>query len=129
VADPAITLIKSRRHIALQGLGTAPTIAYGIAISAGICDWRNGSTARLHSSNSKPLMSALGQKRTSEHVRVMSALLPKADIAEQHWDVRFVPKNRARSIFASRPWKPLNERRAEFSCVRDCRRLAGGLAS
>ena len=27
------------------------------------------------------LMSALGQKRTLEHVRVMSALPPKADIA------------------------------------------------
>ena len=37
-------------------------------------------------------MSALGQKRTSGHVRVMSALPPKADIAERNWDVRFVPK-------------------------------------
>ena len=37
-------------------------------------------------------MSALGQKQTSERVRVMSALPPKADIAERRWDVRFVPK-------------------------------------
>jgi hypothetical protein len=37
-------------------------------------------------------MSALGQKRTSEQVRVMSALPPKADIAECDWDVRYVPK-------------------------------------
>jgi len=37
-------------------------------------------------------MSALGQKRTSEHVRVMSALPPKADIPESDWHVRFVPK-------------------------------------
>jgi hypothetical protein len=27
-----------------------------------------------------------------EHVRVMSALPPKADIAESDWHVRFVPK-------------------------------------
>ena len=38
------------------------------------------------------LMSALGQNQTSAHVRVMSALPPKADIAERHRDVRFVPK-------------------------------------
>jgi hypothetical protein len=37
-------------------------------------------------------MSALGQKRTSGHVRVMSALPPKADIAERECHVRFVPK-------------------------------------
>jgi hypothetical protein len=42
----------------------------------------------------KPLriqMSALGQKQTSAHVRVMSALPSKADIAECDRDVRFVP--------------------------------------
>jgi hypothetical protein len=37
-------------------------------------------------------MSALGQKRTSEQVRIMSALPPKADIGTQSWNVRFVPK-------------------------------------
>ena len=36
-------------------------------------------------------MSALGQKQTSGHVRVMSALPPKADIGTQRRDVRFVP--------------------------------------
>src|SRR5262249_25936988 len=36
--------------------------------------------------------SALGQKRTSAHVRVMSALPPKADIESQSRNVRFVPK-------------------------------------
>jgi hypothetical protein len=35
-------------------------------------------------------MSALGQKRTGL-VRLMSALPPKADIAECEYDVRFVP--------------------------------------
>jgi len=37
-------------------------------------------------------MSALGHKRTLAHVRVMSALPPKADIGTQPCDVRFVPK-------------------------------------
>src|SRR5215471_1370262 len=36
-------------------------------------------------------LSALGQKRTSKHVRVMSALPPKADIGTQSRNVRFVP--------------------------------------
>src|SRR6516225_5649647 len=36
-------------------------------------------------------MSALGQKRTSAHVRGMSALPPKAEIETQSRDVRFVP--------------------------------------
>jgi len=37
-------------------------------------------------------MSALGQKQTLSGVRSMSALPPKAHIAERDWDVRFVPK-------------------------------------
>jgi hypothetical protein len=36
-------------------------------------------------------MSVLGQKRTLRLVDPMSALPPKADIAERNWDVRFVP--------------------------------------
>jgi hypothetical protein len=39
-----------------------------------------GAGTSLHSSNPDPLMSALGQKRTSQGVRPMSALPPKADI-------------------------------------------------
>jgi hypothetical protein len=37
-------------------------------------------------------MSAMGQKQTLEHVRVMSALPPKADMDSAACDVRFVPK-------------------------------------
>jgi len=37
---------------------------------------------RLRSSNPEPLMSALGQKQTLRRIRAMSALPPKADIAE-----------------------------------------------
>src|SRR5215467_5957785 len=37
-------------------------------------------------------MSALGQNQTSAHVRVMSALPPKADITGRDCHVGFVPK-------------------------------------
>ena len=50
----------------------------------------------LHRSSPEPLMSALGQKRTLGHLRLMSALPPKADIGTQPRDVRFVPKARGR---------------------------------
>src|SRR5262249_1878672 len=42
--------------------------------------WVSGNA--LHGNNPKPLMSALGQKQTFRNVRPMSALPPKADIAE-----------------------------------------------
>ena len=51
-----------------------------------------GSGVSLRGSNSEPLMSALGHKRTSAHVRVMSALPPKADIGEGDRHVRQVPQ-------------------------------------
>ena len=41
---------------------------------------------------------ALCQKQTSEHVRVMSALPPKADIGTQPRDVRFVPEADIRGL-------------------------------
>jgi hypothetical protein len=47
-----------------------------------------GSGVSLHGSNPEPLMSALGQKQTSELVQPMSALPPKADIGTQLRDVR-----------------------------------------
>src|SRR6516164_408636 len=47
--------------------------------------WRGSRSTALQ------LMSALGQKRTSEQVRAMSALPPKADIGTQSRNVRFVP--------------------------------------
>ena len=37
-------------------------------------------------------MSALGQKRTLSSAWGMSAIPPKADIAERGWHVRFVPE-------------------------------------
>ena len=50
-----------------------------------------GSGVGLHSSNPKPPMSALGQKRTFSEVCAMSALPSKADIDQHGRDVRFVP--------------------------------------
>jgi len=60
-----------------------------------------GSGVSLHGSNLKPPMSDLGQKRTSAHVRSMSALPPKADIAAGQTNVRFVPKADIVSRFSS----------------------------
>ena len=51
-----------------------------------------GSMVILHGTNFKPSMSALGQKRTSQRINVMSALPPKADIGTHSRDVCFVPK-------------------------------------
>ena len=52
---------------------------------------KRGSEIELQSSNPETLMSALGHKRTLRNVRSMSALPPKADIAERDQHVRFVP--------------------------------------
>jgi hypothetical protein len=61
-------------------------------ITAGICDRRNGVRVSLHGNNREPLMSALGQKQTLDCRLLMSAIPPKADIAERDRHVRFVPK-------------------------------------
>jgi hypothetical protein len=55
----------------------------GVALSRGqypSTSWNNYSAR--NAVPAKALMSALGQKRTSPHVRVMSALPPKADVVE-----------------------------------------------
>ena len=53
-------------------------------------------------------MSALGQKRTFRSAIVVSALPPKADIAERRHHVCFVPcvdgSESARRIFTLQPW-------------------------
>ena len=49
-----------------------------------------GLGVNLRGNNPQDRMSALGHKRTSEHLQSMSALPPKADIAERDWHVRFV---------------------------------------
>src|SRR5215469_6236870 len=54
-------------------------------------------------------MSALGQKQTFRVAKAMSALPPKADIAEDHSHVRFVPQadevRRSKTAFDDLPGK------------------------
>jgi hypothetical protein len=74
-----------------------------------------GKTGKLEVSGRCFAMSALGQKRTSEHVRPMSHLPPKADIAVRDRHVRFVPKaditlRHHRSITIWTPVSPLSRR-------------------
>ena len=60
------------------------------------------------------IMSALGQKRTLERLHMMSALPPKADIAEHRRDVRFVSKadlcTAAKSVYSITRPRPAGRR-------------------
>src|SRR5215469_9163227 len=87
-AEPTIPLMKSRRRIAFPRLGLR---RIGRDYSRDLRSTKWGSGIKLHSSNSEPPMSALGQKQTSRHLQPMSALPPKADIAKAIGHVRFVP--------------------------------------
>ena len=57
-------------------------------------------------------MSALGQKQTSEHGRIMSAIPPKADIDMCEWHVRFQKRTftHLRPMSALPPKRTLIER-------------------
>jgi hypothetical protein len=57
-------------------------------------------------------MPAKGQKQTSVQVGVMSALPPKADIAENDWHVRFVPKADIRRCSRDRRYSIISSARA-----------------
>ena len=59
----------------------APTYDYNYSKDSRPTKW--GSGVRLHGSNSEPLMSALGQKRTFGDVRPMSAFPQKRTLIEQ----------------------------------------------
>ena len=72
-------LMKSRRRIALPTAYDHANAAADYSRDLRSAKWGPG--VSLRSSNPKPLMSALGQKRTLEQDRVMSALPPKADIS------------------------------------------------
>jgi hypothetical protein len=65
----------------------------------------------VHDSKINSPMSALGQKRTSPHVRAMSALLPKADIPLHYLDVRYGPTADIRCFIRSPSGHPLAGRR------------------
>jgi hypothetical protein len=58
----------------------------------GIATGEMGFSDQFAGSNPEPLMSAMGQKQTLERLHPMSALPPKADMADRSADVRFVPQ-------------------------------------
>jgi hypothetical protein len=60
-------------------------------LSAEADRWRHCAVVMRETAKIMLAMSALGQKRTLRRVQTMSAIPPKADIAEDDWDVRFVP--------------------------------------
>src|SRR5262249_15127624 len=67
-----------------------------------------GSGVSLHGSNPELLMSALGQKRTSQQVIQMSALPPKADSGTRSRNVRFAPEAELNDVAAetfAKGWK------------------------
>ena len=88
--DPALASIKTRRRIAFSKAGLRDFRLQKCDYSRYLRPAKRGSGVRLHGSNPEPLMSALGQKRTSGHDQIMSALPPKADIGIQPCDVCFV---------------------------------------
>src|SRR5215469_14308225 len=92
-------------------------------ITARICDQQNGELGvNLHSSNPDPVMSALGQKQALRHLQPMSALPPKADIAEGDRHVRFVPK--ADSCTAAKRSVIQSPRRRERAASAEYRHLS-----
>jgi hypothetical protein len=77
----AIALIKSRRRIAFaQAPHCADFVLKRVNYSRDLQSVEWGSEVSLQGSNSAPLMSALGHKRTLRLSRPMSALPPKADM-------------------------------------------------
>jgi hypothetical protein len=67
---------------------TAPKFRWPGPLQQGLAIDEMGFGVSLHANNPKPVMPALGQKRTSQRIFVMSALPPKADIAGLEFDVR-----------------------------------------
>jgi hypothetical protein len=71
-------LIKSRRRIAFLKAQDCADWLITVQLQQGFVTDEIGGTVSLHILEA--LMSALGQKQTSEYVWAMSALPPKADI-------------------------------------------------
>src|SRR6516225_10397029 len=85
-------MVPARRRAKMVGVGPTKFHRFGLGQFGVRPSPGMGLEISLHGSNHWPPMSALGQKQTSAHVRVMSALPPKADIGTQSRNVRFVPK-------------------------------------
>jgi hypothetical protein len=54
-----------------------------VRLQQGFAPSKMGFQVKLQGNNFKPPMSALGHKRISEQVRIMSALPPEADIVQR----------------------------------------------
>ena len=67
---------------------SAPTIRYRDPITEELATGGMGFDRHLRGNNPQDRMSALGQKRTFRRLQFMSAIPPKADIAERGWHVR-----------------------------------------
>jgi hypothetical protein len=74
---PSVSSLKAHTRLRLQ---------------QGFLSRETDSGVSLHGSSPEPLMSALGHKRTLGLVSLMTALPPKADIAQHGGNVRFVPE-------------------------------------
>src|SRR5262249_24752515 len=96
--------MKSRRRIAFTKARTTPTRT---RLQQGFATGEMGFGGRFAR---QQLMSALGQKRTLEHLRAMSALPPKADIETRSRDVRFVPIGDIMPCPGSRASRPQHAR-------------------
>ena len=73
--------MKSRRRIAFSKAQDCADLR--LQLQQGFATDEMGFRGQVvHGSNSEPPMSALGQKQTLRHFQSMSALPPKADIAE-----------------------------------------------
>jgi hypothetical protein len=80
VAEPAIPLMRSRRRIAGSLLRYADDGFQPPDYSKDLRSAEWGSMINLRCKSLESPMSGLGHKRTSQPVRPMSALPPKADI-------------------------------------------------
>ena len=97
-------------HRLPQGLGPRQSID---DYSRDLRQAKWGSGVSLHGSNPELSMSALGQEQTSQHVRLMSALPPKADIAGvrlgQATLDQWVEQKREAEAAERRYWRELRE--------------------
>ena len=74
-------------------------------------------------------MSALGQKRILAHLRLMSALPPKADIGTHPQNVRFVPKADSCSAASKRPLLAMTLPRIAWPRFIHCDVSIGGMSN
>src|SRR5262249_42404367 len=91
-AEPTIPLVKLRRRIASPGAQDHADGDTDRRLQQGSVPCGMGFGVTLHSSNLDLPMSALGQKQTLPRRQPMSALPPKADMAQDGRDVCYVPK-------------------------------------